>query len=289
MGFTNEELRSQKQELESFLRVKRVELADIKKEIGNLFVKKTGLERKNVEAAQNVKALNEKIDAANKEMHSAKIEARNIILEANSKRAEADAEKDRARLILGQRTKELAALDADRGVIEDARNQRRENIATEKILRDKISEYEESKKILVVEIKAAEEINATKKEFDEKILSLDESINIYKAKREAVDENYKKLAADQLSLADDIGRESVKLENIADMENDLKVRHIEYDKKFRLLEEDRQFDKEKMATTIENINIKSRAVEQKEKKLQIVVDRIKKNKKFEDDLKAIGL
>ena len=289
MGFTNEELRSQKQELESFLRVKRVELADIKKEIGNLFVKKTGLERKNVEAAQNVKALNEKIDAANKQMHSAKIEARNIILEANSKRAEADAEKDRARLILGQRTKELAALDADRGVIEDARNQRRENIATEKILRDKISEYEESKKILVVEIKAAEEINATKKEFDEKILSLDESINIYKTKREALDENYNKLAADQLSLADDIGRESVKLENIADMENDLKVRHIEYDKKFRLLEEDRQFDKEKMATTIENINIKSRAVEQKEKKLQIVVDRIKKSKKFEDDLKAIGL
>ena len=289
MGFTNEELRSQKQELESFLRVKRVELADIKKEIGNLFVKKTGLERKNVEAAQNVKALNEKIDAANKEMHSAKIEARNIILEANSKRAEADAEKDRARLILGQRTKELAALDAERGVIEDARNQRRENIATEKILRDKISEYEESKKILVVEIKAAEEINATKKEFDEKILSLDESINIYKTKREALDENYNKLAADQLSLADDMGRESVKLESIADMENDLKVRHIEYDKKFRLLEEDRQFDKEKMATTIENINIKSRAVEQKEKKLQIVVDRIKKSKKFEDDLKAIGL
>ena len=289
MALNEKEISSKEQELDILFRSRRNEIVELEGLIKSATNRKYKVDEDIRDSQKELDGLRDKTKAAQSELQKVKVEAKNLKSEASGILADAKRKNADAAQLVSEKAQDLASLDRGRNILIQAKKQVIRNTEKEKELSRELDNAEDKNKELDGLIKKQKEVNSLKESLEEKEKELDKKIEENEIATKLLSDSVKDIETERGTLKSEIKRYSVLTDEtlaateLLEAKTEIKNKEVEEAVSGKLE------NSEKYSQTVAKLEAKNRIVDAKEKKLDFILDKLKKNKKLTDDLKDIGL
>lgn len=289
MALIDKEISSKEQELDILFRSRRNEIVELEGLIKNATRRKYELDEKIRDSQEEFSGLKDKTKKAQGDLQEVKGEAKMIHSEAAGVLTNAKCHERNAESLVEEKEKDLAFLDREKNILIQAKKQIVRNTEKEKELSKELGNVENKKAELDKLINKQKEVNSLKESLEEKEkeLVLDSQAN--KDREKVLEESIAETSRERVTLKSEIKRYSVVTAETLAATDLLTAKTVVKEKQIEEVEETKIGNSEKYAQTVSKLEAKNRIVDAKEKKLDFILDKLKKDKKLTDDLKDVGL
>lgn len=289
MALTEKQISSEKQELDILFSARRNDILELENVIKVSNAKIDKLKKDTIEAKEEYKKAQDQAKTAQEELKKCLIEAKNVKAEASKVLTIAKNNESRSREVLEEKEKDLAELQRGKSIIIKAKKQVTENNKESSRLEKEAQRIIDKELELCKLIEEQKEINSIKDSLDEKKEELNKTSKHIKDREKILDEAIKETEKERMNLKSEIKRYSSVTKETLEATKEYEAKNILKDKEIKEIEEAKIGNSEKYAKTVANLETKRKLLDAKEKKIDYILAKLKKDKKLTDDLKEIGL
>lgn len=280
---------SKTQELDIAYRTRRNEILKLDDEIRNKEKLRSNLAGTIDEMRKTISGIMDETKTCQKGLEHVRLEAKKILDEARNVNSMAVAKENKADFLLKQRQSELDSLNKDRELIRVAREQKLKNDNREFELNKVDEDYQRRERELIVRSVTQKEMAALKESLEKEKESLNNIVDENKKIFKDIQSKSLLLDEDRKKLKEDLDGVLARVRKVEEKERIAKDKAVDLDASEKTLENKKiQFEKDTQEM-LETIEVRKRLVRANENKISVVIDKIKKSKEFDDELKALGL
>ncbi len=289
MALTQKEISSREQELDILFRSRKNEITELERVIKSATSRKYKIDEDIRDSQEEFEDLRDKTKMAQATLHRVNVEAKNLKSEAVGILSDAKSKNEDAAQLVSEKAKDLASLDRGKSIVVQAKKQIIENTKIKEELNRKCQETLEKREELEKLIIKQGDVDSVKEEVKKSQEELKEIIEENKSATKILSESVADKERERDSLKIEIRRysnltkETEEATELLDVKTKIKEKEIEEVETIKI------GNSEKYAQTVAKLEAKNRIVDAKEKKLDFILAKLKKNKKLTDDLKDIGL